>query len=349
MKRRTCLGASVAVLARLAVGSGALTLSGCLAGPRGASTRLAGPTMGTTYRVTLVGALSEARVAAVRNTVESALASVDTSMSTYRGDSEIARFNAAKEGGSVGVSQETTLVVAEALAIARLSGGAFDPTVAPLVDAWGFGPPPAAGIPAEEAIAEALTRRAADGIELDARRGVLRKAHHGLALDLSGIAKGHAVDQVATALEEAGFADYLVDIGGELRARGHGPHGEPWRIGVERPEPGPRSVLRVIELDGGAIATSGDYRHYFEHAGQRYSHTIDPRTGRPVAHRLASVSVVDRRAMTADALATAMMVLGPTEGLALARRLEVAALFLVRSDAGLVEHATPAFARRIVG
>jgi thiamine biosynthesis lipoprotein len=220
--------------------------------------------------------------------------------------------------------------------------------VGPLVDLWGFGPADGNGLPSDEAISDASAKTGVDAFQFDPARGAIKKTRSRLRLDLSGVAKGHAVDLVAAHLEALGFDRYLIDVGGELKARGRKSDGSLWRIGIERPVPGQRQVQRVLAVDGGAIATSGDYRNFFLRDGRHYSHTIDPRTGRPVQHQLASVSVLSDRAMSADAMSTAMMVLGPEEGLALAERMQVPAMFLLRSEDGIVERTTLNFKDRVV-
>ncbi len=347
MKRRTYLAGTLAVAARLAVPGSVLALSGCGAGARDAMTRLSGPTMGTGYRISLPQRLTADETETVRASVEAALGRVDALMSTYRSDSELSAFNAAGAKEWLDVAPDTAAVMAEALRTGSLSGGAFDVTVGPLVDLWGFGPGDRQGVPSDEAIADAAALSGQNALRFLPKRGIA-KDRDGLRVDLSGIAKGHAVDLVAERLEAAGFDSYLIDVGGELKARGRKADGAIWRVGIERPVPGERQVQRVVTLEGGAIATSGDYRNFFERGGRRYSHTIDPRTGRPVEHTLASVSVIADSAMTADSLSTALMVMGPEEGLALAESLELPALFLLRSDGNIVERATRAFMDRTI-
>ncbi len=347
MKRRTYLAGTLAVAARLAVPGSVLALSGCGAGARDAMTRLSGPTMGTGYRISLPQRLTADETETVRASVEAALGRVDALMSTYRSDSELSAFNAAGAKEWLDVAPDTAAVMAEALGTGSLSGGAFDVTVGPLVDLWGFGPGDRQGVPSDEAIADAAALSGQNALRFLPKRGIA-KDRDGLRVDLSGIAKGHAVDLVAERLEAAGFDSYLIDVGGELKARGRKADGAIWRVGIERPVPGEHQVQRVVTLEGGAIATSGDYRNFFERGGRRYSHTIDPRTGRPVEHTLASVSVIADSAMTADSLSTALMVMGPEEGLALAESLELPALFLLRSDGNIVERATRAFMDRTI-
>jgi thiamine biosynthesis lipoprotein len=184
-------------------------------------------------------------------------------------------------------------------------------------------------------------------LEMRASPPALRKAAAGVAIDLDGIAPGWAVDRLAERLEALGVRDYLVEIGGEVRARGDSPEQRRWRVAVEKPLAGERVAQAVIELGNNGVSTSGDYRDYREMDGRRISHTIDPRTGLPVAHRLASVTVVHASVAAADAWATALMVLGPEEGMALARREGLAALFVEHGRrAGEFDEAeTPQFAR----
>lgn len=349
MKRRTYLAGTLAAAARLALPGGAIALAGCgTSASKDALTRISGPTMGTAYRVSVAERLSETDTQMLRATVEASLKRVDALMSTYRPESQLSRFNSASAGEWINIAPDTATVMAEALRVGLDSGGGFDVTVGPLVDLWGFGPAEANGVPSDEAIADAGARTGLDGLMFDPSRGAISKTRSGLKADLSGIAKGHGVDLVAAHLETAGFENYLIDVGGELKARGRKADGSLWRVGIERPVSGKRQVQRVLALEDGTIATSGDYRNFFERGGRRYSHTIDPRSSRPVQHSLASVSVLTDRAVSADALSTAMMVLGPEEGMALAERLDLAALFLLRSEDGIVERATARFKDHIV-
>lgn len=348
MKRRTYLAGTLAVAARLALPGSVLALAGCGGpGARDALTRFAGPTMGTGYRVSLPQRLSADEIETVRSSVEAALGRVDALMSTYRPESELSRFNAADAEEWLEVAPDTATVMAEAMRTGSLSDGAFDVTVGPLVDLWGFGPRDGRGVPSDEAIADAAALSGRNALQFLPERGIA-KSRNGLRVDLSGIAKGHAVDLVAERLEAAGFDSYLIDVGGELKARGRKANGAIWKVGIERPVPGERQVQRVVTLEGGAIASSGDYRNFFDSGGRRYSHTIDPRSGRPVEHTLASVSVISDSAMTADALSTALMVMGPEEGLALAESMGLPAVFLLRSDGAIVERGTRAFLEHAV-
>lgn len=310
----------------------------------GAVWEISGRAMGTTYHVKVVpapdGALDESRVAA---TIRAAVDDVDSRMSTYRPDSELMRFNRAGTE-AVEVSAALIEVMLEARRVFELTDGAFDVTVGPLVDAWGFGPDSAGNPPSDAAVRRLLETHGMDGIEIDAGSRVLRKLRPEIRCDLSAIAKGYAVDVVASRLAALGLTDFMVEIGGEVAAVGRNADGAVWRIGIERPEAVRREVWAAVELADAAMATSGDYRNYIERDGVRLSHLIDPRIGRPIEHRLASVSVVHQRCMTADALATALSVLGPADGRELVERAHIAALFLIREpNGGFTEWASPAW------
>ena len=319
-----------------------------------------GFTMGTTFMVKVVTeTLGEERQAEVLELIEAELDEVDTKMSHYLEDSELSRFNRSRDTSPFAVSEETLEVFRHAQEVARLSGGAFDVTVGPLVDAWGFGPEERVIEPIEptepterrpdEVISRLMAQVGYTKIELDLEHSTIRKTDPSVACDLSAIAKGYGVDQVSEALRREGFGDHLVEVGGEVRAAGLNDAGQPWRIAIEQPGSGGTVPGRIVPLSNLAMATSGDYRNYYEVGGVRFSHTIDPRTGYPISHALASVSVVDELSVRADGLATALAVLGPDEGYELAVEQDLAALFIVRDGEGaLRERATPAF-ERLVG
>ena len=227
-----------------------------------------------------------------------------------------------------------------------MTNGIFDVTVAPLVDSWGFGPlPPASRIPTGEQIQTTL--EAVGYPMLHTRRSppALRKDHPGLSVDLSAIAKGYAVDLIAEHLEQLELNDYLVEIGGEVRVHGQNSEGQQWRIAVERPLAGSRSLQTILYLTQGAVATSGDYRNFLEVDGRRFSHAIDPHTGQAVAHNLASVTVVGDSTMIVDALATALLVMGPDLAYKFAIKNDLAAFFVIRKGDHYVERSTPEFAQ----
>lgn len=320
-------------------------LTGCGAGPT--EHIFQGPTMGTTYHVR---AFCDRPVSGIRGEVEVLLAAVNAEMSTYDENSTLSRFNRAATGDWIPVTVSLVEVVAAALELASASEGAFDPTVGPLVNLWGFGPEERrTEVPAADALARARARIGYAHLSVRHDPPALRKDAR-VYVDLSAIAKGYAVDRVAALLVGQGCADYLVEIGGEVRAGGRKPDGSAWRIGVEVPAPpagnGARrgGIQRILALEDTAVATSGDYRNFFEVDGRRLSHTIDPRTGWPVEHGLASVSVVHESAMWADGYATLINVLGPEAGLRFARAEELAVLMVVKDDEGFKESMTPQLA-----
>jgi len=301
--------------------------------------------MGTWYSVQLAALPAGLDSPRLRANIEAELDRVNAWMSTYRRDSEISRFNRHESADWFPVSAETVHVVETARRVSVMTDGAFDVTVGPLVNLWSFGPETREPrVPPEAEIARRRARVGYRRIEIRDEPPALRKTRPDLTLDLSAIAKGFGVDQVAEALEKSGVSDYLVEIGGEVRARGVKSDGTAWRIGVEKPLPGRRELERVLEIRDRAVATSGDYRNFFEVDGKRYGHTIDPRTGRPVEHELGAVTVVEQTCMRADALATALMVLGPEKGHDLAVARGWAALFQVRGQRGIEIRETPAFA-----
>ncbi|MCO4761668.1 MAG: FAD:protein FMN transferase [Myxococcales bacterium] len=302
---------------------------------QGKHTLLRGQTMGTTFTVKLSGVLPEPHSQALLGAVRQELGAVDKAMSTYKPDSELSRFNQLLTDGSLVLSEQTTEVLQLALTIGKDSGGAFDVTVGPLVRAWGFGAKSTNKGPDEATIAKlkALTG-AAEQMQFDPKTRALRKKTAGVEVDFSAIAKGYGVDRVAERLIKEGVPGFMVEVGGEVRTFGKRADDKPWRIGIEQPNPAGGGIATVVTLGNLSLATSGDYRNYREVNGKRVSHTIDPRTGHPIAHKLASVSVLAKSCARADAWATALNVLGPTEGLALANKLDLAAYFLVRQPDG---------------
>lgn len=304
--------------------------------------RLRGETMGTTYRVS-VAATRDASVE-LKTHIDALLERINDQMSTYRPQSELSRLNANASREWLSVSAELYTVLAAARQVSVATDGAFDITVGPLVNLWGFGPqarvdqPPSAS-----ALAEALARVGYRQLELADGPPRVRKARSDLYLDLSAIAKGYAVDQVAALLEAQGMHDYLVDIGGELRARGHNAKGDAWQVGVALPVANIDDIERVLALTDTGLATSGDYRNYFEYQGRRYSHEIDPATGHPITNDVASVSVLHASCMMADAYATGLMVMGAERGLALAEKRGLKVLFLLPDGQHFKARATPDF------
>lgn len=297
--------------------------------------RHVGSTMGTSYQVTAKCPDT------IGHEVVAVLNAVNAQMSTYLPESALSIFNRGPVDEWLPVGSDLVEVVEAAMTLSELSQGAFDVTVGPLVNLWGFGPDGAPAARPEPAEVEAVLARVGYRY-LESRREppALRKRAE-VYVDLSAIAKGFAVDLVAQRLSELQCSDYLVDVGGEVRAEGLNSQGVPWRIGVEVPDPDSfGAVQRVLRIGGSGLATSGDYRNFLDLGGERFAHTIDPRTGYPVDHRLASVTVVHASAMLADGYATLFNVLGPVEGFALAEQQGLPVLFLIRTPNGFEERYT---------
>ena len=296
-------------------------------------TRLSGSTMGTSYHITLADPVSN--IAILQQQIDQQLSTINLSMSTYIPDSEISRFNLSEIGKPFSVSKDFCSVMTVAQHIYEQSNGAFDPTVGELVALWGFGAGPVREtLPDDQAIKAALDKVGFDHIEIDCDSLTLTR-HAKVNVDLSAIAKGYGVDRVAQFLLDQGFNSFLVEIGGELRLSGQNANGQPWRIAIEQPSSLQRDIQQIVTLTNTGMATSGDYRNFFEYQGRHYSHTIDPDTGYPVTHLLASVTVIHPSATTADALATAFMVLGVEKSLQWAEREDIPAYFQVKTVNGV--------------
>jgi len=305
-----------------------------------------GPTMGSSYTVKVAGRpLAVAGQAAARAATQAALDEIEAAMSAYRDESELSRFNAHASAAPYPLSEDGYAVFALAQRVSAATDGAFDVTVAPVVDAWGFGPGRGERIVAAGEAA-ALERRVGwQMLALDDDARTIAKARPDVRADLSGIAKGYGVDKAAQALDALGVTDYMVEAGGEVRTRGRNAEGRAWQIAIERPDAMPQRPHFVVPLSGQSMATSGDYRIFFERDGQRYCHEIDPATGAPIRNGLASVSVVADDCAYADAMATGLIVLGAERGLALAEARGLAAYFIVReADGRLGVRQTRAFA-----
>lgn len=306
--------------------------------------KLEGRTMGTTWHVTAVG---RASAAGLQEKIERRLDEVNATFSTYREDSEINRFSRfARADEEFPASRDFLDVMRAAARVHELSGGAWDGTVRPLVDLWGFGPRPPVAEPPDAGTIEALLSEVGFGT-IEIRPGALVKHRASVTLDLSSIAKGYGVDQVAEVIRKEGFADFLVEIGGEVYGAGSRRGGGPWRVGINRPhsDAAPDEIYRVAALRDAALATSGGYRNFFVRDGVRYAHVLDPRTGRPVENDVVSVSVRAPSCTLADGLATAVMVMGVEAGLALLERLpDVEGLVVVETkDGRLVDRPTSGF------
>lgn len=304
--------------------------------------QISGSTMGTTYHITLRQPGDEWTDAALKEALDLRLQAFNQLASTYIPDSELNRLNSAPVGAGHAVMPMLFDILLLATEVSWLSNGAFDVTVGPLVDLWGFGPVKHDGKPNDEAVNKALAQVGFDQIELDLLDKKVLK-HRELHIDLSAIAKGYGVDVVALWLESLGTSDYLVEIGGEMRVAGLSPRGDQWRIGVENPDVENSDTI-PIRLGNIGVATSGDYRNYFEEEGVRYSHTIDPNTGRPITHNLASVTVLDPSCAFADAMATAFSVMGGDKALKLAEQLQIPIYLIEKSEAGFVRRYSSTFA-----
>ncbi len=306
--------------------------------------------MGTLYSVKFVARdLTADRYWNVQLAVDAWLAEVDGAMSTYEPDSELSRFNRHESTEPFRVSPGVLEVFLLAEEVSVASDGAFDVTVGPLVDAWGFGPDGSPETIPEDRHLEELLRHVGFGkIMIDSANSSLIKGDPEVVADLSAIAKGYAVDGLADVLVEQGFRDFMVEVGGELRASGEKPGGVDWVVGVEAPLPDARSLYATMELDDESVATSGDYRNFWDASGNRYSHIIDPRTGRPLPYMGAAVTVVHERAVLADAWATAMTVLGPERGETLADELDLGVIFVRQGESGLTESRSRALHDRLL-
>jgi FAD:protein FMN transferase len=310
---------------------------------------ITGKTMGTVYNVKLTRQPANASLQEVESGIQAILDKIDSLMSTYRADSELSRFNRFKGVGWFDVSPETAKVIAEARRVSEITDGAFDATVGPLVDLWRFGPNARlTELPSKVQIEKTKQRVGFHRLDVRLEPPSIRKTMHDLHVDLSAIAKGYAVDMVCEYLKGLPVSGYMVEIGGEVRTEGKRNDGMPWSIGIESPMADRRFIHKVIRLQGKAMATSGDYRNFYEFEGKRYSHTIDPQTGKPVEHDSASVSVVADSCMHADAMATALMVLGPDRGFQLANDLALPVLFLsIDRQGNTTERMSPSFALMI--
>lgn len=306
---------------------------------------LRGPAMGTTYTIRYLPQAGCPTIQEMHGLVEKELARINQQMSTYLKDSEVSRFNASASTDWFPVSIETAQVVELAQQISIVSDGAFDITVAPLVNLWGFGPiKHDPEIPSEAELKAAQALVGYKNLEVRLDPPALKKSHPGLQIDLSAIAQGDGSDRVGQVIRSSGIANYFVEIGGEIVTLGNRVDGQPWQVGIEAPREFERSVQAVIGISGMAITTSGNYRSFFEVDGQQYSHTIDPSTGRPVTHALASATAVGNNCALADAVATCMMVVGPERGLELAESQGWAVVLMHRKDGRIVSTCSRRFA-----
>ena len=329
---------------RLGLVIAAIMLGACQQSSRLPEVELQGSTMGTMFSVKLVAPRDDLSTVALRKQIRDRLVRIDMVMSTYNEKSELSMFNANGSTGWYDVSLELCTAIDQTLEISNATDGAFDVTVGPVVNLWGFGPDDAAAAPPDQAdLDAALSNVGFENLQARCDTPALRKSKQEIYVDLSGWAKGYAVDQVTLLLDQNHITDYLVEIGGELSAKGLNANQQKWAVAIEQPLAGLRKPQTILRLTNLAVATSGDYRNFFEHEGQRYSHTIDGRDGMPVSHGLAAVTVVNKSAAYADAMATALLVLGPESGPVLAEKLQVAGLFLIRHKGELIELTTSVF------
>lgn len=333
------------MIARILTVVAALTIGACT-DDRLPEYELTGPVMGTSFSVKLVDLPADVDRDELGGMIATRLEDIEQRFSTYRPSSELSQLNDSLTTKWIPVSEEICELVESAIELSKQTNGAFDITVGPLVLLWGFGPGSDRGVPpVDQQVQEARNSVGYEKLETDCTAPALRKELPGISIDLSAFAKGYAVDSVTELLVSRGFSNFLVEIGGELCMRGRNAGNEPWAIAIEKADAGPRDVQTIVSLTDRCMATSGDYRNFFEHEGVRYSHTIDPSTGRPVTHDTAAVTVVAGSAATADALATALLVLGVKDGSALADRRNIAAYFVVRTDDGFAQSATASFER----
>jgi thiamine biosynthesis lipoprotein len=311
-----------------------------------------GKTMGTYFLVKIVrreesGYLKSVEQKEIKNRITGILATVNHQMSTFQADSEISRFNKSRGTDWIPVSTDTALVISESLRISRLSRGAFDITVGPLIELWGFGRRRSEQeIPGREAISKAKKRTGYQKLTVRREPAAIRKSEPELSCNLSAIAKGFGVDRIADYFNDNKIRHYLVDIGGEIRVRGYNQSGHRWTIGIAAPRDRV-GIQKTISLVDQSIATSGDYRNYYEKNGVRYSHTINPRTGKPVSHSLASVSILHESCMLADAFATAISVLGPEKGYKFALRHKLPVYLIIRKGDHFIEKMSESFRKRV--
>ena len=320
-----------------------LALSGCDSNAERVEV-LSGPTMGSTYTIKYVFNASTPAADAVGVEVQSILDEVDRQMSTYRLDSDIARFNQSPANTCLPMPQPVLDLAQYGYELSRSSDGAFDLTLGPLLNLWGFGPQARAKhVPSAADIAKAKRQIGYQHVRVVGNQ-LCKDAD--VQVEFNSIAAGYTVDRISERFTELNIDSYMIEVTGELIAKGRKPDGSPWRIALEQPlGDGQRVIQRVLEIDGYGINTSGDYRNYFEENGVRFSHTIDPQVGAPISHRLASVTVVDPSALHADGLGTVLLVLGPERGLAFAEERKIAAFFVMRDGEGFATQVSSEFSR----
>ncbi len=314
---------------------------------------ISGQTMGTTYNVTCVLAGS-VTLGDVRTTIKRALKRVNRSMSIFDCQSEISRFNAKRDTQPLLISKHFYKVLSQAALVASLSNGAWDGTLKPAVDLWGFGSKDKPKQkPSDQAIAESGRHVGFSKIQFykTGRQSYISKKDPLVTLDLGSIAKGYGVDHVASVLRKLGLMRFIVEVGGEIYVSGEKTDGEPWVIGINSPEKSAAvtDVFVTLALKDQAIATSGDYRNWIDLNGESFSHTLDPRTLRPLQNNIVSVSVIAPTCTLADGLTTALIVLGPQVGATMIENMpEIKALIVTKENQTYTVHSSPSFKTHIV-
>lgn len=322
-----------------------LLITGCQQEPAVDTRYLNGSTMGTSWSVNMHTIPAGTDPAKLQQQLQQRLDQINALMSTYDPASEISRFNDQTSSDWFAISAETAQVIERSLQIGKLTDGAFDISVGPLVELWGFGATARGkSIPTGSQVREQLTKIGYRQLQLRRNPAAIKKLHPQLRIDLSAVAKGYAVDVLAELLRGAGIGNFLVEIGGEIQLSGQRSDKTDWRIAIEKPLEGAREVARIFPLSKTAVATSGNYRNFYVENGQRYSHTIDPISGQPTRHKLASVTVLDPSCARADALATALMVMGEERGRQFVENHRIAAFFLIHAQEAIVDYKSPAFA-----
>ncbi|APC14975.1 thiamine biosynthesis protein ApbE [Pseudomonas frederiksbergensis] len=316
-------------------------LSGC--GNGDSMESFGGPTMGSTYSIKYIRHPGTPGPLEVQKQVELILAEVDQQMSTYRSDSDIERFNGLPANSCQSMPAPVLQLVKVGEQLSEASDGSYDLTVEPLLNLWGFGPQSRdEKVPSAEALALARQRVGYAHLRIEGDQ-LCKDAP--VEVDFGSIGAGYVIDRIAAKLQEMGIDSFIADATGELKAVGKKLDGSPWKIALEEPRDDQQVVERVITLNGNGVSTSGDYRNYFMQDGRRYSHTFDARTGAPITHTLASVTVIHPSTLMADGLSTLLLILGPERGRDYAEKHDIGAFFVIRTDTGFVTRTSQAFDR----
>lgn len=315
-----------------------------------AATVLSGKTMGTSWRVSVIG-LDQTQATALQQKIQSQLDADDQLLSTWKKDSALMRFNASESLSPWPVSEAMADIITGAMRIGTKTDGAMDITVGPLVNLWGFGPQnQPVTTPTDEQIAAAKARTGLQHLTVtqEAGRQYLQKDLPDLFVDLSTVGEGYAADHLARLMEQEGIVRYLVSVGGALASRGMNGEDKPWRVAIQKPTDQENAVQAIVDINGHGISTSGSYRNYYELDGKRISHVIDPQTGQPITHNLVSVTVISPTALEADGWDTGLMVLGPKKAQEVARREGLAVYMIVKEGERFVPWMSPQFAAFLV-